>query len=81
MKIDAKIELADHMAETPEESFVKVQVDADYVESDPEDVKDWCRRELETKLGRPVADEDFEVSNMDEVVEELKFDEFEQKTS
>ena len=81
MKIDAKIELADHMAETPGESFVKVQVDADYVESDPEDVKDWCRRELETKLGRPVADEDFEVSNMDEVVEELKFDEFEQKTS
>lgn len=81
MKIDAKIELADYMAETPGESFVKVQVDADYVESDPEDVKDWCRRELETKLGRPVADEDFEVSNMDEVVEELKFDEFEQKTS
>ena len=81
MKIDAEIELADHMAETPGESFVKVQVDADYVESDPEDVKDWCRRELETKLGRPVADGDFEVSNMDEVVEELKFDEFERKTS
>lgn len=81
MKIDAKIELADHMAETPGESFVKVQVDADYVESDPEDVKDWCRRELETKLGRPVADGDFEVSNMDEVVEELKFDEFKRKTS
>lgn len=81
MKIDAKIELADHMAETPGESFVKVQVDADYVESDPEDVKDWCRRELETKLGRSVADGDFEVSNMDEVVEELKFDEFGRKTS
>lgn len=81
MKIDAKIELADHMAETSGESFVKVQVDADYVESDPEDVKDWCRRELETKLNRPVADGDFEVSNMDEVVEELKFDEFKRKTS
>ena len=81
MKIDAKIELADHVAETYGESFVKVQVDTDYVESDSEDVKDWCRNELETKLGRPVADGDFEVSNMDEIVEELKFDEFEQKTS
>lgn len=81
MKIDAKIELADHVAETSRESFIKVQVDADYVESDPEDVKDWCRRELETKLGRPVDDGDFEVSNMDEIIEELKFDEFELKTS
>ena len=81
MKIDAKIELTGLAAETPEESFVKVQVDADYVESDPADVKDWCRRELETKLGRPVSDGDFEVSNMDEIVEELKFDEFERKTS
>ena len=81
MKIDAKIELADHMAETPGESFVKVQVDADYVESDPADVQDCCRRQLETTPGRPVADGDFEVSNMDEVVEELKFDEFERKTS
>ena len=55
MKIDAEVELSGSKEEDYGESFVKVPVDADYVEGNAESVKEWVRNELEEKYGVPVA--------------------------
>ena len=81
MKIDAKVELHGQKEEDVGESFVKVPVDADYVEGDTESVKEWVRNELEEKYGGAFCDEDFTITNLDSIVEDIAFDEFEQKTS
>lgn len=81
MKIDAEVELSDSKEEDYGESFVKVPVDADYVEGNAESVKEWVRNELEKKYGGAFSDEDFTITNLDSIVEDIAFDEFEQKTS
>jgi len=81
MKIDAEIELSDSKEEDYGESFVKVPVDADYVEGNADSVKEWVRNALEEKYGGAFCDEDFTITNLDNIVEDIAFDEFEQKTS
>lgn len=81
MKIDAEVELNDSKEEDYGESFVKVPVDADYVEGNAESVKEWVRNALEEKYGGAFCDEDFTITNLDSIVEDIAFDEFEQKTS
>lgn len=81
MKIDAEVELSDSKAEDYGEYFVKVPVDADYVEGNEESVKDWVRNALEEKYGGAFCDEDFTITNLENIVEDIAFDEFEQKTS
>ena len=80
MKIDAEVELSDSKEEDYGESFVKVPVDADYVEGNAESVKEWVRNELEEKYGGAFFDEDFTIVNLDNIVEDIAFDEFERKT-
>lgn len=81
MKIDAEVELGGSKEEDLGESFVKVPVDADYVEGNAESVKEWVRNELEQQYGETFYDEDFTITNLDSIVEDIAFDEFEQKTS
>lgn len=81
MKIDAEVELSDSKEEDLGESFVKVSVDADYVEGNADSVKEWVRNELEQRYGGTFCDEDFTIANLDNIVEDIAFDEFEQKTS
>lgn len=81
MKIDAEVELSDSKEEDYGESFVKVPVDADYVEGNAESVKEWVRNALEEKYGGAFCDGDFTITNLDNIVEDIAFDEFEQKTS
>lgn len=81
MKIDAEVELSDSKEEDYGESFVKIPVDADYVEGNAESVKEWVRNELEEKYGGAFCDEDFTITNLDSIVEDIAFDEFERKTS
>lgn len=81
MKIDAEVELSDSKEEDYGESFVKIPVDADYVEGNAESVKEWVRNALEEKYGGAFCDEDFTITNLDNIVEDIAFDEFEQKTS
>lgn len=81
MKIDAEVELSDSKEEDYGESFVKVLVDTDYVEGNAESVKEWVRNALEEKYGGAFRDEDFTIANIDSIVEDIAFDEFEQKTS
>lgn len=81
MKIDAEVELGGSKEEDLGESFVKVPVDVDYVEGNAESVKEWVRNELEQQYGETFYDEDFTITNLDNIVEDIAFGEFEQKTS
>ena len=81
MKIDAEVELSDLKEKDVGESFVKVPVDIDYVEGNADSVKEWVRNALEEKYGGVFSDEDFTITNLDDIVEDIAFDEFEQKTS
>ena len=81
MKIDAEVELGDSKEKDIGESFIKVPVDIDYVEGNADSVKEWVRNALEEKYGGVFSDEDFTIANLDDIVEDIAFDEFEQKTS
>ena len=81
MKIDAEVELSDSKEKDVGESLVKVPVDIDYVEGNADSVKEWVRNALEEKYGGVFSDEDFTITNLDDIVEDIAFDEFEQKTS
>ena len=77
MKIDAEVELSGLKEKGVGESFVKVPVDIDYVEGDADSVKEWVRNALEEKYGSVFSDEDFTITNLDDIVEDIAFDEFE----
>ena len=81
MKIDAEVELGDSKEKDVGESFVKVPVDIDYVEGNADSVKEWVRNALEEKYSGVFSDEDFTITNLDDIVEDIAFDEFKQKTS
>lgn len=81
MKIDAEVELSDSKEEDYGESFVKIPVDADYVEGNKESVTEWVRNALEEKYQGAFCDEDFTITNLEAIVEDIAFDEFERKTS
>ena len=61
--------------------YVKVPVDIDYVESNEQAVRDWIANELEERYPSKEINYSFEVENMQDIIEDLKFDEFESKTN
>ena len=77
MKIDAEVELSNSKEKGIGESFIKVPVDIDYVEGNADSVKEWVRNALEEKYGSVFSDEDFTITNLDDIVEDIAFDEFE----
>ena len=81
MKIDAKITFSKEVADKLDRDWVRVPVDIDYVEDNAESVYTWVVNELEEMFGRPFMNDDFEITNMHELIEELKFNEFENKTN
>lgn len=81
MKIDANIEFSDAKAKELGQFFAQVSVDMDYVPSDAEAVKDWVLHELQSQFIKEFTLDDFTVTNMDEILEELAYDEFVDKTA
>lgn len=81
MKIDAKVEFSPSAAAKLGHDQVKVQVDIDYVEDNEDAVNEWVLIELENMFGQPFKYDDFQITNMDEVIEDIKFDEFESKVN
>ena len=81
MKIDAFVAIKGNLHDNTATDFCKVSVDMDYVEDNESSVNEWVKQELENSFHVPVMDEDFEVTNMAEVIEEISFDEFSKKTS
>ena len=65
-----------------ENTNTRVSVDSDYVESNESDIAQWVETELTDKYGKNfIYREDFEIDNLDEIIEELAYDEFEDKTT
>lgn len=79
MKIDAKITFSKEVADKLDRDWIRVPVDMDYVEDNTNSVYTWVVNELEEMFGRPFMNDDFEITNMHELIEELKFNEFENK--
>ena len=59
---------------------VDINIDADYVSPNAEDVKEYVRNELEEMFGHHFYDEDFDITNLQTLLEDWAFDEFERKT-
>lgn len=79
MKIDAKVEFDDATAKELDRSWFRVPVDIDYVHADEADIREWVANELVDAFGRPFNDESFKITNMQELIEEINFSEFEDK--
>ena len=81
MKIDAKIELSDTKSKDCNQTYVRVSVDTDYVEGNEEAVNEWIANELEEMFGGSFCPgTDFAVTNMEDIIEDIAFDEFKDKT-
>jgi len=81
MKIDAKVVFDDAVANEVGHNRTSVAVDMDYVEANEDAVKEWVANELEAMFGRSFANDQFTITNIDDIVESINFDEFEDKTS
>ena len=80
MKIEAIVEFPQPLGDCEVGDSIHVDVDTDYVESNADAVNEWVRNELESTFMRPFSNEDFTVTNMDAILEDLAFDEFKDKT-
>lgn len=89
MKIEAKIQwvIDDEVLGITSGKTETVDVDMDYVESYAEDIENWILNELSEKYGTSFTvsydDElsgDFVIMNMSELLEDLAYDEFADKT-
>lgn len=80
MKIEAIVEFPQPVGDCEVGDSIHVDVDTDYVESNADAVNEWVRNELESTFMRPFNNEDFTVTNMDVILEDLAFDEFQDKT-
>ena len=79
MKIDAKIKFNDKAAEELGRSWMRVPVDIDYIHADEAEIREWVGNELAEAFGRSISDDCFEITNMQELVEEINFAEFQDK--
>lgn len=79
MKIDANVEFSEIISKEIGEFSCKIPVDVDYVDDEYENIKDWVRNELEYKWHRPFLDRDFTITNINDIIEDIKFDEFQDK--
>lgn len=81
MKIEARVKFCDKLAKELGIATVCVSVDADYVTNSETEVKDWVANELEDITGKSLIRTcDFEVTNMEDILSDIAFDEFEHKT-
>ena len=80
MKIDAKIEFNDNVAK--EFGYMTtVAIDTDYTESNTESINESVEHELYEKFGVSINPFDYEITNMNELIAELAYEEFLDKTT
>lgn len=83
MKIDAKVWFNSKMAELLGRCFATIPVDMDYVEANSQSIDDWVKNEIDEMFGCNCdahGPEPFVIHNMDEIIEEIKYNEFKDKT-
>lgn len=81
MKIQAIVEFPRPVGDCEVGDSIHVDVDTDYVESDADAVNEWVRQELESIFNKPFNDEDFTVTNLNEIIDDIKFEEFNDKVN
>lgn len=57
-----------------------INIDKDYVEDNEDSILEYVSNELYEMFGHSFDYDDFEVTNMQALIEELAYDEFERKT-
>lgn len=81
MKIEAIVEFSKPLSDCSIGDSIHIDVDTDYVEDNSSSIIEWVRNELESIFGKPFNDEDFTVTNMDEIIDDIKFEEFQDKVN
>lgn len=82
MKIDANVWFNTVLTKRLGICQTRVPVDMDYVKSNSESIEEWVRNELEDKFGismdaaRPLP---FVIENINDIIEDIKFEEFQDK--
>ena len=80
MKLEAKVETKTPIDETIATSVnkhnntIKVNVDADYVTACEDDIREYVANELAEMFGRSFGDDEFEITNLNELMEDLSCD-------
>ena len=81
MKIQAIVEFPRPVGDCEVGDSIHIDVDTDYVESNADSVNEWVRQELESMFMRPFWDEDFNITNLTDILEEIAFEEFNDKVN
>ena len=81
MKIDANIEFSEKTAKQLGRDTFKVAVDIDYVEDNVDSIYEYVSNELSETFGGIFFEDEYEIKNLNEIIEEIKFDEFQDKAN
>ena len=57
-----------------------VDIDKDYVEGNADSILEYVSNELHEMFGHSFDYDDFEVTNMQDIIDDISYDEFEDKT-
>ena len=76
MKIDANVEFNDAATKELGVMLEHVPVDIDYVHADADEIREYVGNELAEKFGKSINNDSFDITNMQELIEEINFDEF-----
>lgn len=79
MKIDAKVTF-NSTEKTHGLYSTTVPVDIDYVSGDHTQIYDWVANELEKAFGVSFYDDEFKIENVEDIIAEIDYDEFLDKT-
>ena len=82
MKIQVKVSFPNHVAKTlPRgETETEVWIDEDYTEDNESSVYSNTENELYEKYGRSFNYDEFKVENLYNILEDIKYEEFKEKT-
>jgi len=80
MKIEARVKFSDKFAKELSIDTARVDVDADYVTPYESDIREYVANELAEIFGCSFGDDEFEITNLEDLIEDIKFDEVERKT-
>lgn len=80
MKIQAIVEFPRPVGDCEVGDSIHVDVDMDYVTPYESDIREYVANELAEIFGRSFGDDEFEITNLEDLIEDIKFDEFERKT-
>ena len=69
--IDAKVKFSPAIEKELNKSQVLIPVDCEWTEADVDEITDVVRYDLESMFDRKFNNEDFEITNMDELMEEV----------